>query len=526
MTAKRKIIIAIVAIAALALILIVGIFAWTTNQSTDYGGHIARAEKYLETNDYASAELAYQQMIEQEPEREEAYIGLVRVYTTEGKNSDAISTLRTGIERTDSAQLKLMLTQFLGTDSSQTAVSGDALTTSGTTVAAKLDDQLLSIIGGYTYNDYRIRYGIDSKNVTKDKVCQVRPAGLALTLIFENTDTAPNTVDRVTGEPKSDAVPTSVEFDDIKTLFGGSSDVTLTDIKNLGADDASLEKDDEHGYFITFRKGGCIIKIGADENGKANIGGWYLIQPMVSVEKTQDENSGYTLKGKVVSATTAKGVPKATVNFRRGTLISGTPLKSVETSDDGTYEVKLESDDYTAEVECSGYTSEAFKVFVAEKDINEADDFVISPTMNEGAIRIVLTWGDQPLDLDSYLRGTLDDGTIVRTNFMQKTCTDTNGNKLAELDVDDRNGNGPETTTLYNSNGVFDFVVNDFFVTNNMPAGSVTVKVYMPGESSPKEINICSGVKNIWRVFTIDHGKLEVVNEPYDSASTSEGIKN
>ena len=515
MTTKRKLILAITSVLAAALILIVGIYAWTTNQSPSYSVHIKSAEKLVADHNYEAAELAYQDMIDQDPDREEGYIGLANVYSLEGKTDSAVSTIRSGILRTGSAQLTILLTKFAGNDSNASYVSNDSQDSFVfNEVPPVLDEQILSVIGAYTYNDYRVRYGIDSSAKEEDGSVQVRPTGLSFTLLFKNTTQMPDAVDSITGEVRSAAIPVSAAMDDFETLFGGSNNITVDNLISLGLTDAALSTSDEHGSVITFTKDGCLVSAEADDSGRINMQGWSSIQPVsVTGISTGSSAKTYLLKGKVISATTGKGVGKATVNFRRGSLTNGNPYCTVETSSDGTYEASLENETYTAEVECSGYTAENFKVHVGNNSVNRADDFVISPTVEEGAIRIVLTWDAEPSDLDSYLTGNLDDGTRVSTNYMDQVCTDGSGNTLAELDVDDRSGYGPETTTIYNSAGVLYFKVHDYLQTDNMPAGSVTVKVYLPGQS-PTEITICDGVVNDWNVLKIDHGVLQVINEP------------
>ena len=95
-----------------------------------------------------------------------------------------------------------------------------------------------------------------------------------------------------------------------------------------------------------------------------------------------------------------------------------------------------------------------------------------------------------------------------------------NGQTIAELDVDDTDGYGPETTTLYDINGTYEFRVVDFTGSGTMSSSGAVVQVYTPDSSSPVEIPICGGLENGWLVCRIDHGVVTVLNT---SSSTVRG---
>lgn len=85
---------------------------------------------------------------------------------------------------------------------------------------------------------------------------------------------------------------------------------------------------------------------------------------------------------------------------------------------------------------------------------------------------------------------------------------------IAELDLDDTDGYGPETMTIYDLNGVYEFQVADFRRTRTMKEYGATVKVYLPNKE-PVTITIdpSADVKDIWIVCEIDHGELNIINK-------------
>lgn len=117
--------------------------------------------------------------------------------------------------------------------------------------------------------------------------------------------------------------------------------------------------------------------------------------------------------------------------------------------------MKLEAGEYTIQVTKDGFIEEFFDVKVRDDNYTQ-ENFTISPSLENGEVRIVLTWGESPKDLDSHLDGTTDDGGNVSVDFRNKSCEE------ADLDVDEMNGNGPETTTIHNLKGKYIFTVVDF----------------------------------------------------------------
>ncbi len=506
MTKTRKRVLFIL-LAAAILIAGGGVFAaWYTGSYQSYGRCLALGEKYLAEDDYANAVLAYQRAISLDPEAAEGYIGLVRVYQSHGSNTLAEAVLRTGIDRTGSARLTLMLETMTG--STPTDALGTAPGETGKAAGDfALNTGLLSLIGSSSYNDYRLRNGIESTQMTDGGTCLVRVAGLAADLVFRDDDAG--TLDHVGGQPAADNYPAEVRLDDLAQLFGGARQVTVEMLRAQNPLDFTREDNGDGTQTVTFTAGSCVVTVTADADGSIQMDGPHCLEP-VPHRDAQAVSDAPEVSGRVVSATTGSGVARAEVRVRSGSLTSGEPLVATTTDGFGHYTVALDPGPYTAEVVCSGYTTETFEIYVSAAG-GTLNDLVISPLLAEGQMRIVLEWGGYPADLDSYLDGTLDDGTSVHVNFMSKTAS-RNGQRLAELDVDDRDGYGPETTTIYDLNGVYRFSVEDYQQTGDMSSSGATVKIYLPGESVPHTVEIPAGLNNTWYVCTIDHGTLSVTN--------------
>ncbi|WP_371928246.1 tetratricopeptide repeat protein [Pectobacterium sp. 21LCBS03] len=136
--------------------------------------------------------------------------------------------------------------------------------------------------------------------------------------------------------------------------------------------------------------------------------------------------------------------------------------------------------------------------------------YAISPVMkNLDGMRIVLTWGERPFDLDSHL--IYPDNHIY---FQHKKGRDAN------LDVDDTDSFGPETITIDKKRlgesyiyAVHDYTNGD---KNNSPAlsaSSAKVFVYV-GSSQVRAYSVpLNKVGNVWTVFRLNpNGDFEDIN--------------
>ena len=221
----------------------------------------------------------------------------------------------------------------------------------------------------------------------------------------------------------------------------------------------------------------------------------------------------------MIDAVSGEGVPGAKVEFTARQDASHSD--SVLTGSDGAFSLELDADQYDVSITADGYVEEEFEFEVEENKNYSGEQFVISPSLAEGTARIVLEWGAEPQDLDSYLTGETDSGTDVSVSFSDKTCS-SGSETIAELDVDDTTGYGPETITLYDLNGVYRYTVKDFRRTGTLQQYGATVKVYLPGQAQPEVITVApnAGIVNIWEVFELDHGELRILNRAGNENST------
>ena len=84
--------------------------------------------------------------------------------------------------------------------------------------------------------------------------------------------------------------------------------------------------------------------------------------------------------------------------------------------------------------------------------------------------------------------------------------------KIAELDLDDRSGYGPETTTLYDTNGTYEFKVHRYSSDGNLSISGATVKIYT-SSSSPVVVKVPNDVDDEWwTVCKVVNGEIKDIN--------------
>jgi len=143
----------------------------------------------------------------------------------------------------------------------------------------------------------------------------------------------------------------------------------------------------------------------------------------------------------------------------------------------------------------------------------------MNPTTGEGAIaangaRIVLSWGENPRDLDSHLTGPTSASTSStdETNRFHVYFGNRNADVVAELDVDDTSSYGPETVTLspeYAGGtlraGLYRYSVHHYSGDDDISSSNASVSLtignstrnYTPPAGSP-------GDNAVWTVFEIN----------------------
>lgn len=151
----------------------------------------------------------------------------------------------------------------------------------------------------------------------------------------------------------------------------------------------------------------------------------------------------------------------------------------------------------------------------------------LTKSISASQVRFVLTWGDEssgaPADLDSHLTGPKKESARSRfhTYFSEPTFSE-NDVKYADLDHDDTEWEGPETTTIYEAvPGVYDFYIHDYTNRDStkstaMATSGAKVEIYQ-GTTLMVTYYVPNKEGTVWHVCSYDSntGTLEQHNEMY-----------
>lgn len=217
--------------------------------------------------------------------------------------------------------------------------------------------------------------------------------------------------------------------------------------------------------------------------------------------------------GHILNAVSGEGVANATVKLHSGYYRPNAPVVQTFTTDaSGAFTAEVPADYYTAEVSHAGYTTnESISFSVFGETLTK--DFTLNPILNAHEVRIVLTWGENPHDLDSHL--TKMDGDTVKYHiyFDHKTASasEVSGNESASLDHDDVTSYGPETITLTNMvpSSTYKYYVHHFSGSGSIATTSqATVTVYFGEHTYTFRAPSGSSTADVWKVFEIHNGVI------------------
>lgn len=146
---------------------------------------------------------------------------------------------------------------------------------------------------------------------------------------------------------------------------------------------------------------------------------------------------GGTVSGTVRSATTGEPLPGASVTLGDGTTIL--------TGVDGTFAFAgVLPGATTVAASAEGYSDGLLEDVVVTAGATTTVDVLLSPTLSAGSLRVVLSWAEEPRDLDSHMwtPETQPYHVYFGGPGSLEGCPGT------ALDLDDTSGFGPETITI------------------------------------------------------------------------------
>ena len=333
-----------------------------------------------------------------------------------------------------------------------------------------------------------------------------------------------------------------------KKLVGKIVDSTNS---NLGIADAAV-KVSKDGLVIASAK--------SDSNGDFKISlpdGTYLVEvtkqgyiPFSAYQKVENDQNSTQMdtielipgsgmggfRGIITDAVTGQPISGVTLELRSGWENSshGDVINTLTTNSNGEFRynttkipftdivVGLGCGNYTLTAKKNGYIGTSFNIIVlpGETDAHPQQNATMAPAQAEGDTwRIVLTWGENPRDLDSHVVGALTTGNSFHVYYSHKSQYD-GSLEVCNLDRDDTTSYGPETITLNtNSSTPYYYYIYRYAGSGTVASSGAQIKVYH-GADSVRTFNVPTGLGNgdYWNVFAVVDGRIVVQNTITDNA--------
>ena len=206
------------------------------------------------------------------------------------------------------------------------------------------------------------------------------------------------------------------------------------------------------------------------------------------------------------------------------TVATSTQSATTDSSGNATLMQLPVNQEVTVTVSATGYISQQVQVnIVCGQTQSQGLALLASDAsgVSEGNIRVILTWGENPADLDSHLTGpgTTDPfGNTERFHVYYANSNNSSGSPSdssipAWLDVDDVTSYGPETITIQKVSGSFlagtyRYYIHHYSGSSDIPNSGAIVQVYQ-GSTLIRTFNPPTSRESVadgwvWSVFEME----------------------
>lgn len=239
-----------------------------------------------------------------------------------------------------------------------------------------------------------------------------------------------------------------------------------------------------------------------------------------------------TASGRIIDAVTGDGVGELTLSIREGyNSTQGQIISETETDYSGYYTTSplkagyytIEITDQRKDVEEPFIRSYITVRILGNRSIAEQNG-AVSTKLVEGQVRIVLSWGATPLDLDSHLFCFYESGESHMNYYGNSRYYDgATGERIVDLDLDDTDSYGPETTTIYEKrDGDYTFGIYDYSHSSeaDLKNSHAIVQVYLGNSVTPTYVFYVPQLDGYyWEVFKYDgkRDRITPVNQMFRS---------
>lgn len=300
-----------------------------------------------------------------------------------------------------------------------------------------------------------------------------------------------------------------------------NANVVISSSLDNNPEEIKVLSDERGQYTVTVKDGTYLIRISKEgyipfDSVQTVLEGQIVyVQTFLMVEGEEGTDEEGIIGGNVINALTGGTVGSVSISVRKGwNMTSGDKVTEFVSNEDGSYQVSLPLGNYTLLIEKDGFVTNHINVAVTRNGNMQLHATITPNESSElpvGDLRVVLTWGATPSDLDSHLIGPSSNGSGKFHVYFGSMEYSFDGTRMAFLDVDDITSYGPETTTVYNmaQSGTYSFYVHDFSnghssSSTQMSESQACVKVYVGDVLAATYYVPTATAGTLWHVFDFD----------------------
>jgi hypothetical protein len=210
------------------------------------------------------------------------------------------------------------------------------------------------------------------------------------------------------------------------------------------------------------------------------------------------------LEGKITDGQTGLNLNEVTLS------VPGQP--STTTDGAGNYEFdQVTVGTVNVSVMKTGYIAQTPQVLITENNTTQLNLSLLTTAFAANKLVIVLTWGDTPTDLDSYLYVPVTASSTYTVNYATPGDQDgiLDSPPFAGLDTDDTDGNGPETISIswdgssLNYPRTYRYFVHNYSKDAILGNSAAQVRVYRNGALLGVFTVPANCSNDFWHVFDV-----------------------